>query len=75
MMTDRALASKELSLNSKLFKLQHPSLFAWDLLDEIQNYKMKKLNKPNDVRDGEVDEDREEDMIGDKYLDMQVLVV
>ena len=79
MMADRALASKEISLNSKLFKLQHPSLFAWDRLEEVQNYKMKKLGTPNDVREDrgvdEEEEDKEENMIRNKYLNMQVLVV
>ena len=75
MMTERAMASRELSLDRQIFELQHPSLFAWDGLEEIQHYKGKSLKKTNDMHEDREEEEEGNDKYEKNYIDMQVLVL
>ena len=83
MMVERAVASKEVAMEKRRFVAEHPSLFQWDSLTEIQltstrGTLSRAITETNEMVDSESDEgelDNGDKIIGDAYLDMQIIQV
>ena len=80
MMVERAVASKEVAIRKQRFVAEHPSLFQWDSLTEIQltsthGTLSTAISDANDVEDSESEEEQDDGdkIIGDAYLDMQII--
>lgn len=82
MMVEQAGASKEIALNKRIFMIRHPSLFVWDSLSDIQFDGVSYTEGGNDsnemndnTSDCSIEKERGCELIGDLYLDMQIVDV
>lgn len=81
MMVEQARSSKEIALRRQSFVMCHPSLFVWDsILDSQYDGSgvegVTNENVLNDAAsDGSIEKERGCELIGDLYLDMQIVDV
>ena len=79
MMIEQARSSKEIALKRKSFMMTHPSLFAWESVLDSQCDGFDGIPEETQLNDaasdGSLEKERGCELIGDLYLDMQIVDV